>query len=81
MPKIKRKGVPPKVLEHLLDRIESRNINEKALEAFVVWLDKNPEVPAGDWFHRMEHLTVCGKGELVLTFLKPAQVAVGDEVE
>lgn len=53
----------------------------KALEAFVAWLDKNPEVPAGAWFHRMEHLTVCGKGELVLTFLKPGQVAVGEEVE
>lgn len=81
MPKIKRKGVPPKLLEHLLDRIESRSINVNALETFVAWLDKNPEVPAGGWFHRMEHLTVCGKGELVLTFLKPGQVAVGEEVE
>jgi hypothetical protein len=81
VPKIKRKGVPPKVINHLLDRIESRSINVKALEAFVAWLDKNPEVPAGEWFHRMEYLTVCGKGELVLTFLKPGQVAVGEEVE
>lgn len=73
--------MPPKVLEHLLDRIESRNIDAKALEALIVWLDRNPEVPNGEWFHRMEHLTVCGKGELVLTFLRPEQVAVGQEVE
>ena len=81
MPKIKRQGVPPQVLDHLLLRIQSRSIDVRALEALVAWLDKNPEVPAGAWFHRMQHLTVCGKGELVLTFLKPGQVAVGVEVE
>jgi hypothetical protein len=81
VPKIKRKGVPKKVMNHLLDRMAERSINSDALEAFAAWLDKEPEVPEGEWFHRMQHLIVCGKGELVLTFLKPGQVAVGEEVE
>ncbi len=80
MPKIRRRGVPPAVLNHLLDRIALRQVDPAALAALASWLDRNPEVPAGRWFHRMEHLTVCGKGELVLTLLKPTQVAVGEEV-
>lgn len=80
MPKVKRSGVPKEVLAHLLDRIEKRAFDAEALAAVAAWLDKNPEVPAGPWFHRMQHLVVCGKGELVVTFLEPKHVAVGQEV-
>jgi hypothetical protein len=68
-------------MNHLLDRMADRSIDSDALEALAAWLDKEPEVPEGAWFHRMQHLIVCGKGELVLTFLKPEHVAVGEEVK
>ncbi len=80
MPKVRRANLPEAVLRHLLKRIRDRDISAEALAALAAWLDGNPEVPEGDWFHRMQHLTVCGKGELVLTFLKPGQVAIGEEV-
>ena len=44
------------------------------------WLDTCPEVPAGDWFHRLEGMIICGEGELVKTFLKVDQVPYGQEV-
>jgi hypothetical protein len=44
------------------------------------WLDTSPEVPAGDWFHRLEGMIICGEGELVKTFLKVDQVPYGQEV-
>lgn len=81
MPRVRRTGVPPAVLNHLLDRIAARRIDAAALQSLAAWLDRNPEVPEGAWFHRLEHLTVCGRGDLVLTLLEPTQVAKGEEVE
>ena len=80
MPKIRRANLPEAVQRHLLARIRERELSAAALTAFAAWLDTKPEVPAGKWFHRMQHLTVCGEGEMVLTFLKPSQSAVGTEV-
>lgn len=80
MPKIRRANLPEAVLRHLIARIRERELNAAALAAMAAWLDTKPEVPAGKWFHRMEHLTVCGEGEMVLTLLKPSQSAVGVEV-
>jgi hypothetical protein len=45
------------------------------------WLDTQPEVPEGRWFKRFSGMTVCGKGDLVKTFLTPGQVAEGTEVK
>jgi len=44
------------------------------------WLDTNPEVPDGDWFKRFQEFTVCGRGELVKTFLTPGQHPHGTEI-
>ena len=80
MPKVRRKNVPEAVIRHLLQRIRDREISSKALQVFSAWLDRNPEVPHGKWFKRFTEMTVCGEGELVLTFLTPQQTATGDEV-
>jgi hypothetical protein len=71
VPKIRRANLPEAVLRHLLARIREREFTAEALAALAAWLDTNPEVPKGRWFHRMQHPTVCGEGELVLTFLRP----------
>lgn len=80
MPKIRRRNLPPALLQHLLDRIQNREISPEQLGEFAAWLDLEPEVPAGRWFKRFSGMTVCGEGEFVKTFLRSGQVASGEEV-
>lgn len=80
MPRIRRHGLPPRLLDHLLDRISSRNISADQLGLLAGWLYTEPEVPEGKWFKKFPGMTVCGEGELVKTFLQPGQIATGAEV-
>ena len=80
MPKIRRRNLPPALLQHLLDRIEARDISAEQLGAFAQWLDLEPEVPTGRWFKRFSGMTVCGEGELVKTFLRAGQIPLGEEL-
>jgi hypothetical protein len=80
MPKVRRANLPPALFQHLLDRIQRRQLSASQLGLLAVWLDTQPEVPAGRWFKRFPEMTVCGEGELVKTFLRPDQIAVGMEI-
>ncbi|HEX7516295.1 MAG TPA: hypothetical protein VF345_03310 [Chthoniobacterales bacterium] len=80
MPKIRRRNLPPALLDHLLDRVRAREISPDQLGEFAQWLDTAPEVPTGGWFKRFGGMTVCGEGELVKTFLRKGQAASGEEV-
>ena len=75
MPKVRRQNLPPALLQHLLDRIQSRKIPASQLELLAKWLDTEPDVPEGEWYRRFSAMTVCGKGDLVKTFLLPGQAA------
>jgi hypothetical protein len=81
MPRDRRQGLPPRLLDHLLDRVSSRQITADQLGLFADWLYTEPEVPEGTWFKRFPGMTACGEGELVRTFLQPGQSATGKEVE
>ena len=80
MPKVRRQGLPPALLQHLLDRIQQRQITADQLGLLAAWLDREPEVPSGRWFKRFSGITVCGEGEWVKTFLTPGQAPVGAEL-
>jgi len=80
MPKVRRAQVPPALLRHLLDRIQSRQVSADQLALLADWLDREPDVPEGKWFKRFSGMTVCGEGELVKTFLTVGQLASGEEV-
>lgn len=80
MPRIRRKGLPPRLLDHLLDRAIERKITGEPFELMAEWLHTNPEVPEGKWFKKFPGLTVCGEGELIKTFLKPGQIPAGKEI-
>ncbi len=80
MPKIRRQGIPPALLRHLLDRIREREISEEQIGLLWDWVETNPEVPSSKWFKRFPGMIVCGEGELVRTFLRLGQVAEGREV-
>jgi hypothetical protein len=79
MPKIRRK-VPEPLLMHLLTRMRQRNISNEQIILLSRWLDANPEVPNGKWFKTFPGLTVCGRGELVKTFLQSGQIPDGKEI-
>ena len=80
MPKVRRQNLPPALLQHLLDRIQQREISATQLGLLAAWLDQQPEVPAARWFKRFPGMTVCGEGELVKTFLTVGQIPVGEEI-
>jgi len=80
MPRVRRQNVPPALLQHLLDRVQSRKIPASQLELLARWLDREPEVPEGQWYKRFSGMTVCGEGELIKTFLLTAQVPKGQRV-
>jgi len=80
MPKVQRKDIPRPLFAHLLQRIQERSIDAKALESLAAWLDTQPKVPEGEWFKRFDTMTVCGQGTLVKTFLTPSQVPFGKEL-
>ena len=81
MPKVRRKNVPPALLNHLLDRIEERRIPADQLGLLATWLAQEPDVPNDKWFKRFPGMTVCGEGELVKAFLVPGQIPDGEEIE
>ena len=80
MPKIRRHNLPAGLLDHLLDRIQSREISPEQLGLLALWLDTEPEVPSGKWFKRFPEMIACGEGELMKTFLRQGQIPAGDEV-
>lgn len=80
MARIRRRGVPKALLEHLWLRLDEREISISQLVLFATWLETGPEVPDGKWFKRFPEMTVCGEGELVKTFLRLGQIAEGNEV-
>jgi len=80
VPRVRRQNVPPALFQHLLDRIQSRKIAASQLELLAKWLDAEPDVPEGQWYKRFSGMTVCGEGELIKTFLLPAQEPKGQHV-
>ncbi len=81
MPRIRRENVPPALFQHLLDRIQERRISADQLIQLARWLDTEPDVPEGEWYRRFSGMTVCGEGELIKTFLLPAQHPKGQRVD
>jgi hypothetical protein len=81
MPKVRRRNVPRAVLEHLLDRIQDREIPAEQLGLLADWLDGEPKVPSGRWFKRFPKMIACGEGELIKTFLRDGQAPAGEEVK
>ena len=77
MPRVRRQNVPPALFRLLLDRIGRRRIPASQLELLAAWLDREPEVPDGQWYKRFPRMTVCGEGELIKTFLLPGQAPKG----
>jgi hypothetical protein len=71
VPQVRRQNLPPALFHHLLERIQNRKIPATELEFLATWLDREPDVPEGEWHKRFSGMTVCGEGGLIKTFLLP----------
>ncbi len=80
MPKVRRQNLPPALFQHLLDRVQSRKNPATQLQLLAGWLDTEPDVPEGEWYTRFPGMTVGGEGELIKTFLLPAQAPKGKRI-
>jgi len=80
MPQIRRHNLPPRLLDHLLDRVSRRKIPADQFGLLADWLHTEPKVPDGRWFKKFSGMTVCGEGEPIKTFLEPGQLAAGKEL-
>lgn len=81
MPRVRRQNLPRGFWEHLLDRVDSRHISVEDLSALSEWLAAEPEVPHDRWFKRFSGMIVCGEGDLIKTFLRSDQAALGKELK
>lgn len=58
MPEVRRRRLPPLLLEHLLERAQQRHISFENLQELYRWLGSDPIVPDGDWFKRFPNFTL-----------------------
>ena len=78
MPKIARwDNLPEAVRDHLITRMQDRQIGIADLNQLRQWIQSEPDVPEGEWFKDFGSFKICGRGSVPKTFLLPSQVAKG----
>ena len=78
MPKIENwQNLPPRVRQHLIDRMHDRSISVADLNQLRLWMESKPEVPNSDWFKDFGSFKICGRGPYPKTFLFRGQAATG----
>jgi hypothetical protein len=81
MPQIEKwSSLPGAVRDHLVERMHDRRIGLADLNQLRLWMESNPEVPAGPWYKDFGSFKLCGEGRLPKTFLLGHQVAHGQKL-
>jgi hypothetical protein len=81
MPRLSRWGnLPPGVRQQLIDRMRDRAISIDDPNRLRLWVESEPEVPAGDWYKDFGSFKICGRGGLPLTFLLRGHSATAEPV-
>lgn len=57
--------------------ISDRRITLSDLNALRLWMETQPEVPAGEWYKDFGSFKLCGEGTYPKTFLLKGQVGHG----
>ena len=81
MPKIEGwDRFPPRIRQHLIDRMRDRAISVSDLNQLRVWSESKPEVPDGAWYKDFGSFKICGHGSYPKTFLLRGQTAKGESL-
>ncbi len=79
MPKIQSwDQLPPRVRQHLVDRMRDRSIGIADLNQLRLWIESKPEVPNAEWYKDFGSFRICGAGSYPKTFLLRGQAAKGE---
>ncbi|MGC9971221.1 MAG: hypothetical protein ABSE56_11600 [Bryobacteraceae bacterium] len=81
MPKIQFCDLPRGVWQHLLDRIEQRQVSLLELALLREWVRSGPCAPDGDWYRDFGSFVLCGSGPYPKTVLLRGMQPYGKELE
>ena len=81
MPKIRFSNLPRPVWEHLLSRVEERQISIRDLQRLQYWVKRGPWAPDGPWYKDFGSFMICGTGEFPKTVLAKGMTPFGTEIK
>jgi len=81
LPKIRFSDLPRGLWQHLLERVQQREITLTDLSRLQEWVKSEPEAPHGDWYKDFGSFKLCGSGEYPRTVLTKNMKAFGQEIE
>ena len=81
MPKIRFADLPRGLWQHLLERVQEREISLTDLARLQEWVKSEPYAPDGDWYKDFGSIKLCGSGEYPRTVLSKGMAAFGSEIE
>ena len=81
MPKIRFSDLPRGLWQHLLERVQEREISLTDLARLQEWVKSEPYAPDGDWYKDFGSFKLCGSGEYPRTVLTKGMAAFGTEIE
>ncbi|MEK7404777.1 MAG: hypothetical protein AAB225_06680 [Acidobacteriota bacterium] len=81
MPKIRFSDLPRGLWQHLLERVQQREITLADLSRLQEWVKSDPEAPDGDWYKDFGSFKLCGSGEYSPTVLTKDMKPYGQKME
>lgn len=81
LPKIRFADLPRGLWQHLLERVQERQIPLADLARLQEWVKSDPFAPEGDWYKDFGSFKLCGSGEYPRTVLTKEMRAFGEEIK
>jgi len=81
LPKIRFSDLPRGVWQHLLQRVQERQISPGDLSRLQDWVKSQPHAPDSYWYTDFGSFKLCGSGEYPRTVLSKDMKAFGTELE
>jgi len=81
LPKIRFSELPRALWDHLLERVQQREISLVDLGRLQEWVKSEPQAPHGDWYKDFGSFKLCGSGEYPRTVLPKNMKAFGEKIE
>ena len=71
---------PAAIKRHLAQRLLDRQITLDDLDKLRIWVESDPDLPAGKWFKDFGSFKIVGEGPNPLSFLDSSQIPFGQEI-
>jgi hypothetical protein len=81
LPEIRFSDLPRGLWQHLLERVQEREISLADLMRLQAWVKSEPQAPEGDWYRDFGSFKLCGSGEYPRTVLTKGIAAFGQKIE